>query len=60
MLRTRGAVHIKGELLTAENVWKLRTRLGYVAQEPDMGTGSVHEVLQKPFHYRANKHLAGN
>jgi ABC-type lipoprotein export system ATPase subunit len=25
-----------------------------------MGTGSVHEVLQKPFHYRANKHLAGN
>lgn len=55
-----GTIHIEGGLLTAENVWKLRTRLAYVAQEPDLGTGSVQEVLQRPFRYQANKHLAGN
>lgn len=55
-----GAVHINGTPLSAETVWDLRRRLAYVGQEPDLGTGTTAEVLERPFHFRANVGLRGN
>lgn len=55
-----GSVHIAGERLTAESVWRLRRRLAYVGQEPDLGSGLVRDILQQPFHYRANAALRDN
>jgi len=55
-----GAVYVEGERLTVETVWRLRTKLAYVAQEPDIGAGTVREILQRPFRYRANAHIEDN
>jgi len=52
-----GAVHIGGERLTGASVWPLRAKLAYVAQEPDLGAGTVREVIERPFAYRANAQL---
>jgi len=44
-------------------VWDLRARLAYVPQEPDLGTGTVRQWIERPFSYQANtdrkKNLAG-
>ncbi len=55
-----GTIHIAGKLLTNETVWELRIRLAYVAQEPDLGTGRVQEIIERPFTYRANSRLREN
>ncbi|MBN1124614.1 MAG: ATP-binding cassette domain-containing protein [Sedimentisphaerales bacterium] len=55
-----GQILISGHLLTGHSVWSLRHRMGYVAQEPDLGSTTVQEVLHRPFLYQANLHLAGN
>jgi len=55
-----GTIRIEGELLNGRSAWALRRRLVYVPQEPNLGTGSVAEVFERPFHYRANMHLRGN
>ena len=55
-----GSIHIRGERLTDESVWHLRTGLAYVAQEPDLGTGRVSEIIERPFEYRANAPLRDN
>jgi ABC-type iron transport system FetAB ATPase subunit len=55
-----GSVHIQGERLTAESVWGLRRHLAYVGQEPDLGRGQVREILERPFHFRANAALRAN
>jgi len=55
-----GAVYVTGERVTAESVWELRTRLAYVAQEPELGAGIVREVLERPFQYRANRDFRRN
>ena len=55
-----GAVRIEGELLNGRSVWGLRRRMAYVPQEPNLGTGSVREAFERPFHYHANAHLKGN
>lgn len=55
-----GSIAIEGEPVTGASVWKLRTRLAYVAQEPDLGTGQVRQVLESPFTYHANARLWGN
>jgi len=47
-----GSVRLGGEPLNAETVWHLR-RL-------ELGTGTVREVLERPFHYRANAGLRDN
>jgi len=56
----KGRIRIGGELLTDDSVWELRKRIAYVAQEPDLGRGSVREVIELPFTYRSNSHLRGN
>jgi len=55
-----GAVRIEGELLNGRSVWGLRRRLVYVPQEANLGTGSVREAFERPFHYHANAHLKSN
>ncbi len=49
-----GEIRVHGEVMNRHTVWKLRRQLGYVAQEPDLGTGTVREVVERPFQFRAN------
>ncbi len=55
-----GAVRIMGQPLSGRSAWDLRRHLAYVAQEPDLGTGTAREVLERPFGFRANHGLQGN
>ncbi|MBN2137606.1 MAG: ABC transporter ATP-binding protein [Sedimentisphaerales bacterium] len=55
-----GRIRIRGQLLTPESVWRLRTKMAFVPQEPDLAAGSVAQALERPFGYRANAHLRKN
>ena len=55
-----GSVYIKGDPLNAASVWGLRKHLAYVGQEPELGAGIVHDVLERPFHFHANASLREN
>jgi ABC-type iron transport system FetAB ATPase subunit len=55
-----GSIAIEGEPVTGASIWKLRTRLAYVAQEPDLGAGQVRHILERPFAYHANARLWGD
>ncbi len=60
VLPEAGSIRVAGEPLTAESVWRLRRHMAYVGQEPDLGTGIVREILERPFHYHANVALRDN
>lgn len=49
-----GAIHIDSEPLNTHTVWRLRRKVAYVDQEPDLGPGQVREALKRPFSYKAN------
>lgn len=51
---TQGTVRIFGRQLDRHTIWELRAQVGYVPQEPDLGSGSVQEVLERPFRLKAN------
>lgn len=55
-----GTIRVLGEPLSSGAIWRLRTLIGYVPQEPDLGSGSVRDWLERPFSYRANKELKKN
>jgi len=55
-----GTIRILGQPLSPGAIWRLRTMIGYVPQEPDLGSGSVRHWLERPFSYRANKELKKN
>jgi len=55
-----GIIRIFGTEITGRSVWKLRTRMAYVAQEPEMGTGKVRDLLARPFTFKCNRHLQEN
>jgi ABC-type multidrug transport system ATPase subunit len=55
-----GSIHIDGVELTADTVWRLRRRVAYVGQEPDLGTGTAAHAIERPLHYRANAGLRRN
>jgi putative ABC transport system ATP-binding protein len=55
-----GSVCVFGQPVDERHVWEVRRQLAYVAQEPDLGSGTVREVLERPFLYRANVALRGN
>jgi len=55
-----GAIYIKGERVSETTIWGLRCLMAYVPQEPELGTGSVHSILQAPFSYRSNAGLRSN
>ncbi len=52
-----GQVTIFDQRLTRDTVWPLRSRMAYVTQEPDLGTGLARDTILRPFAYRANAHL---
>lgn len=56
----KGRIHIDNQLLEASSVWQLRNRIGYVAQEPDLSTGTVRQAIQRPFSFKSNQHLKEN
>lgn len=60
VLPDSGTITILGEPVTRHNIWQKRRHIAYVAQEPDLGTGSVKEVIETPFSYRANAGLRDN
>ncbi|MBM4103907.1 MAG: ABC transporter ATP-binding protein [Planctomycetes bacterium] len=53
----QGDVKIEGVLLDGKTIWHLRKRMGYIAQEPQLGEGIVRELLQRPFSWKANHSL---
>lgn len=53
-----GEIRIAGITLNARTVWQSRRQMAYVAQEPELGGGTVQEVLARPFSYKANQGLA--
>jgi len=55
-----GEVFIEGDPLSGKNVWNLRRKMAYVAQEPQLGEGTAEEILKMPFRYRANAQLKHN
>ncbi len=56
----KGTIKIFGESLNQHSVWRLRTFIGYVPQEPELGSGTVQEWLEGPFNFKANKGLKKN
>ncbi len=52
-----GTIVIDGTILDGKTVWFLRRKIGYVSQEPQLGTGKVKDLIQLPFTYHANAHL---
>lgn len=52
-----GTIRIFGRELNRHSVWKLRTHMAYVAQEPEMAPGKVRQVLEAPFSFKTNRHL---
>ena len=55
-----GRILVDGESVGASSIWKLRLRMSYVTQEPQLGTERVKDVLERPFRYRANTGLRSN
>ena len=55
-----GRILVAGERVGASSIWKLRLRMSYVTQEPQLGTERVKDVLERPFRYRANTGLRSN
>ncbi len=55
-----GSIRVLGNHVDGHGVWKTRRSLAYVAQEPDLGTGTVRQAIERPFDYKANALLRGN
>lgn len=55
-----GMMYIDGTELTTHTVWRLRQHVAYVGQEPDLGTGTAAQAIERPFHFRANAGLRHN
>jgi ABC-type iron transport system FetAB ATPase subunit len=60
VLPDSGTISVLGETVTRHNIWQIRRHIAYVAQEPDLGTDSVKEVIETPFTFRANSRLGNN
>ncbi|MCF7975940.1 MAG: ATP-binding cassette domain-containing protein, partial [Phycisphaerae bacterium] len=52
-----GQITICDQPLAPDTAWSLRSRMTYVTQEPDLGTGTVKDTILRPFSYKANAHL---
>ncbi len=54
-----GTLKIFGEEVTARSIWKLRTRMAYVPQEPELSRGRVKEVIEQAFTFAHNRRQSG-
>lgn len=50
----RGTITVLGTPVDGSSIWSVRHNLAYVAQEPELGDGTVREVFNGPFAFRAN------
>ncbi len=55
-----GVIRIGGTALNGQTVWRLRSRLAYVPQEPELGEGALRQWFERPFSFKTNAHLKGN
>jgi putative ABC transport system ATP-binding protein len=55
-----GSIRVLGTPIAGDSVWEARRNLAYVAQEPELGAGSVRQALERPFAFKANAALRGN
>lgn len=53
----KGEIHINGRVLASHTIWDLRSQMAWVPQEPDWGTLTVRDALERPFAYRLNRAL---
>lgn len=53
----QGTITIDNQPVDNKTVWSLRHRIGYVTQEPDLGSQTVQDRITRPFDYKANAHL---
>jgi len=53
-----GSIFIHGERVSDQSIWRLRTRMTYVAQEPDLGSGKILDAVLHPFKFKANADVA--
>jgi len=51
----RGHIEIEGERIDSTSIWRLRSRIAYLPQEPEPGPGKVSDVLARPFTYKINR-----
>ena len=56
----QGTITMDNQPVNNKTVWSLRHCIGYVTQEPDLGSQSVLERIRQPFGYKANAHLEFN
>lgn len=52
-----GTVWIGLQRLEQASVWTLRQQLGYVPQEPDLGSETVQDFFDRAFSYHANRSI---
>lgn len=52
-----GSIRIMGRLLNKETVWDLRRKIGYVPQEPQLGTVSVRSFFERALSFHANRSI---
>jgi putative ABC transport system ATP-binding protein len=60
VLPQTGTVTVDNILLTAHTAWQIRTKTGYVPQEPNLSSGTVREIVNAPFNYHTNHNLKSN
>jgi len=53
-----GKIYFNGRELDAGAVWELRRRVAYVSQDLDIGEGTVRELTDQAFRYKANAKIA--
>ena len=57
---TKGSIRIMGQQVDANSIWHLRTLIGYVPQEPELGNGTVRAWLERPFTFKVNRDVKHN
>lgn len=55
-----GKIFVEEDELNPENINAIRLKIAYLAQEPELGDGQVKDILERPFHYKANLKLIDN
>ncbi|AQQ09556.1 putative ABC transporter ATP-binding protein YbbL [Sedimentisphaera cyanobacteriorum] len=51
-----GQILFEGEKIDHFSIGKLRRKIGFVSQEPELGSTAAIEAVLKPFEFKANKH----
>lgn len=52
---TSGSISFRGEKVTHANISEIRSQIGFVSQEPDLGSGTALDAIMMPFSFKANK-----